>query len=111
VKKMGTRDIKAQEFRFKKNGDNLTGRLLEVYPTQFGGKSYDLENSNGERFYFFGSVQLDRLLADRIDTIVSITYKGTTQTKNNRTMKVFEVTSGNEENDELPEDFKAAETT
>ena len=85
--------IKAQEFRFQESGDSLTGRLLDVYQTQFGGKSYDLENSDGERFYFFGSIQLDQLLADYLGKSVSITYKGTRQTKNGRTMKVFEVTS------------------
>ena len=108
---MSITGIKAQEFRFQENGDNLTGRLLDVYQTQFGGKSYDLENSNGERFYFFGSTLLDRLLADRIDKIVSITYKGTRQTKNGRTMKVFEVTSWKEEKDDMPEKCKKAVTT
>ena len=101
-------DLEPTEFKFKKDGDNLVGRLLGAKETQFGSKAYDLEDANGNKYYFFGCAQLDRLLADRLYQIVSITYRGTKPIKGGRTMKVFDVRSWKSENGTLPEGFQEA---
>ena len=107
---MSWTEAKFQEFKFQNEGDQLQGRILERYKAQYG-LAYHLENSQGEKFYFFGSSQLDRELDGCVGRIVSITYRGTIETKSGRNMKDFDVKFWNADNGELPEGFKVTETT
>ena len=102
--------VKAEEFKFQESGDYLQGRILDRHPTKYG-NAYNLEDANGEKFYFFGSSQLDRELDGCVGKVVSITYRGTRRTNSGHEMKYFEIKLWNGNDGELPEEFEGAETT
>jgi hypothetical protein len=105
---MNWTEMKAQEFKFQEKGDHLQGRILDSYETRYG-MGYDLKDAHGEQFYFFGSAQLDRKLADSVGKTVFIAFLGMIETRNGRMMKDFEVQFLKDESSEWPDEVKTPE--
>lgn len=84
-------------FNFENEGDTIEGKLVNIrdgnYLRQNGEKSkvYDLETSEGTKTVFGTSVIERAMGAVAIGQQVKITYQGTTQTKNGRPVKLFDV--------------------
>jgi len=95
VGSLGTMD--AEELKFAKAGDYLEGRLMEKRFKQGDNQSnvYEVE-SEGKRYYFWGSAVLDRKLAEVPEgKIIAVEYLGSKPSeKAGRTYKDFRVGVG-----------------
>jgi hypothetical protein len=104
---MGWKDAsEAQRFSFKKKGDQLTGKLLNIKQTkEYDSKVYTLMDSEGDLFYFFGCHKLDTVLTTLEGRYVQIVYKGKVKLKEGKTLRDFEINIWSEEDGSTPEGF------
>jgi hypothetical protein len=103
---MGWKSAEPTKFVFDNPGNTLVGQITGVKETQFGCKAYNLIDSKKDRFYFFGSTNLDAKLSDCTGKIVSITYRGKKDIAGGKTLKLFEVSIWESDTGSLPEGFE-----
>ena len=95
----------AERFDFKKVGDELTGKLIDMKQTrEYDSKVYSLVDDNDNSFYFFGCYALDNRLPALIGRLVKITYKGKRAHTKTKTIREFEILVWSVFDDDEPAD-------
>jgi len=79
------------KFEFVEKDDRIAGKLLASRPTRFDCNVYDLQNDDGDHFYFFGCAMLDTILPELVGQKIQITYKGKVELDAGRTMRDYDV--------------------
>jgi len=96
----------AVRFNFKKKGDTLTGRLLDIKRTrEYDTTVYTLLDADGDAHYFFGCHQLDTVLMTLKGRYIEIAYKGKVKLKDNKTLRDFDISIWSGEEGETPDGF------
>lgn len=104
---MGWENIgEAVKFEFKKKGNNIEGKLIDMKTTRFESKVYTILTCENLSLYFFGCHRLDSLLPALMGRFVKITYKGVQKLKDNKTLREFDVDVWKGTDGELPEGFE-----
>jgi len=96
----------AERFNFKKKGDTLTGRLLDIKKTrEYDTTVYTMLDADGAAHYFFGCHQLDTVLMTLQGRYIEITYKGKVKLKEGKTLRDFDISIWSGEEGEAPDGF------
>jgi len=96
----------AERFNFKKKGDKLTGRLLDIKQTrEYDTTVYTLLDVDGNAKYFFGCHQLDTVLMTLKGRYIEIVYKGKVKLKEGKTLRDFDINIWSGEEGEAPDGF------
>ena len=96
----------AVKFEFKKKGDYLEGKLIDVKNTrEYDSKVYSLVESDGKAYYFFGCYKLDSMLPTLVGKFLKITYKGKSKIGQGQTLRDFEIAIWSDEEGKTPEGF------
>jgi len=96
----------ATKFEFKKKGDYVEGKLIDVKNTrEYDSKVYSIMGAGGKSYYFFGSYKLDSVLPTLIGRFVNIAYLGKTKIGKDQTLRDFEISIWSSEDGKTPEGF------
>ena len=97
----------AVKFEFKKKGDYLEGKLIDVKNTrEYDSKVYSLVESDNKTYYFFGCYKLDSTLPTMIGKFLKITYKGKVKIAQGQTLRDFEIAIWSDDEGKTPEGFE-----
>ncbi len=81
----------AIKFEFKKKGNTIEGKLLDMKTTRYESKVYTILTKDNECMYFFGCHRLDSLLPSLMGKFIKLTYKGMQKLKDDKTLREFDV--------------------
>jgi len=96
----------AVKFEFKKKGDYLEGKLIDVKNTrEYDSKVYSIMEADGKSYYFFGCYKLDSVLPTMVGRFIKITYLGKVKIKKGQTLRDFEISLWSAEDGKTPEGF------
>lgn len=95
----------ATKYEFKKKGDALQGRLLDVKPTQYDSKVYTLELADRSSLYFFGSYKLDSMLPSLVGKFIDIKYLGKSKIGKGQTIRDYDIKVWVDEEGKTPKGF------
>lgn len=96
----------AVKFEFKKKGDYVEGKLIDVKNTrEYESKVYSIVEGDGNSYYFFGCYKLDSTLPNLMGKFVKITYLGKVKIKKGQTLRDFEIAVWSDDEGNTPEGF------
>lgn len=95
----------AVKYEFKKKGDRLEGKLIDVKPTQYDSKVYTIVEADGKVFYFFGCYKLDGMLPTLVGRFVEVVYKGKSKIGKGQTLRDYDISVWSDEEGKAPEGF------
>lgn len=96
----------AQRFDFKKKGDFLCGKLIDIKQTkEYESKVYTLLDVANQSFYFFGCYKLDSLLPGLQGRYLKITYKGKAKIGKGQTLRDFDIAVWSDDEGAPPDGF------
>jgi len=95
----------AEKFEFRKKGDKLEGKLIDIKNTQYESKVYTIIDNKDDSYYFFGCYKLDSMLPRLVGKYISVTYLGKSKLGKSQTLKDYKIAVWADEEQTVPDGF------